>query len=682
MFGIRREEIGKERSINLRPFALGAAALSCGAGFCYAALFCGVHFLWSLLFLLPLSLLLLFTRPFRRAAFYAFLALALLGVGMGGFALRMEGYAVQTFRAGEYSVVGTVSELTRTEEGYARVLLTDVTADGRELDGNATVYFYVPLQNGEEGMKVAFTGKLTPAGSAVRYGSFRADMVLSNIKYTATCSDSPLYAGDGGNLFTAVRTRLRTVLYDNLGEEEAGLAYALTTGNADGIGEGLLESVRYGGVAHIFAVSGLHIGIVFGSLSFLLQKLRAPRWLRLSFPLLCSFLFCGVCGFSASSLRAFFLCFAFSLCPLFGVRRDGIEGAGFACGVILFLDPVHLLSVGFQLSAAAYISIVALAPALQRLGAGITGRIPFLKKPLDSLAVTCAAQAGVLPVMLNAFGYVSVWGLLLNLVVLPLFSLGFPLLLAGILLSCLFPPAAPVLLFLPALGLRLFAVFFRFSDFSSPLLKGFSLSFAACVCFYLLLLVCSGGVNVRGGLRAPVACFLAAAVLVQAGLVNHIPSGVCRIAQMCYYGDYCCALVQTADMDVLIVNGETSSSRLQTFLFLHGAKPDAVVIAAENANAVAGSLLFTSFETVYVPAGVDVALQNRGTVSSDSFSVDGAAYRFFADGSLSISYAGVTGAFGAVGSAASADASFSLFPAEGRDGLIFRIESGILSMSR
>lgn len=305
-----------------------------------------------------------------------------------------------------------------------------------------------------------------------------------------------------------------------------------------------------------------------------------------------------------------------------------------------------------------------------------------MKKPLSAIAFTCAVQIGVLPVMLNSFGYVSLWGLLLNLAVLPLFPVYFPVLLAGVLLACLLPFAAPAILFLPAIGLRIFAAFFRFTDFSSLLLKGFSLSFAACVCFYLFLLFLSGRINAKDALLPPVACFLAAAVFVQASLVNCIPPRTCRIAQMCYYDDYCCALVQTENADVLIVNGQTSSSRLQTFLFLHGAKPDAVIIVAENANAVAGSLLFTEFETVYVPSDVRVELQLRRTVSADTFVIDGAAYRFFADSSLSVSYAGITGAFGPIGATAAADSDFSLFSAEGRDGLIFRIESGILSVSR
>lgn len=684
MFGTRREEIEKEKHINLRPFALSAAALAAGAGFCYAALYCGVHFLWSLLFFIPLVLWVLFARRGKRirAIAYAFLCLALLGVGMGGFALRMEAYSAQTFREGEYAFVGTISELTATQEGYTRVLLTDITADGRALDGNATVYFYAYLKNGEEGMKVAFTGKLSPAGSALRYGSFRADMVLSDIKYTATCSAAPVYVGDGGNIFTSVRTRIRSVLYASLNEEEAALAYALTTGNTDGIEEGLMESVRYGGVAHIFAVSGLHIGIVYGALALLFKKLRAPRWLRLPIPLVAAFLFCGVCGFSASALRAFLICLAFAFCPVFGVRRDGIEGAGFACAIILLLNPVHLLSVGFQLSMAAYLSIVALAPAFERGTAGILRKAPVLKKPLSALAVGCAVQLGMLPVMLNSFGYVSVWGLLLNLAVLPLFSLFFPILLAAVMLSCLFPVAAPVFLFLPGKGLALFAAVFRFIDFSSLLLKGFVLSFAACVCFYLLLFLWSGRINVREGMLSPLACFLAAAVVVQAVLVNYIPPQTCRVVQMCYYDDYCCALVQTENADVLIVNGRVDSSRLQTFLFRHGAAPDAVVITAENANAVAGSLLFTPFETAYVPADVTLELRTRRTVSADAFSVDGADYRFHADGSVSVVFGDITGGFGPIGSSAAAKADFTLFPAEGRDGLIFRMESGILSVNR
>ncbi len=149
MFRVHKEGDTEEDFVNLRPFAVGAAALATGAGFCYAALFCGVHFLYALLFLLPLGMILVFARRKRRAAVYVFLFLALFGVGMGGLALRMESYGAQQFREGEYALSGEISELTETEDGYARVLLTDVSADGRELDGNVTVYFYASLKNGE-----------------------------------------------------------------------------------------------------------------------------------------------------------------------------------------------------------------------------------------------------------------------------------------------------------------------------------------------------------------------------------------------------------------------------------------------------------------------------------------------------------------------------------------------------
>ena len=677
MFRVHKEGDTEEDFVNLRPFAVGAAALATGAGFCYAALFCGVHFLYALLFLLPLGMILVFARRKRRAAVYVFLFLALFGVGMGGLALRMESYGAQQFREGEYALSGEISELTETEDGYARVLLTDVSADGRELDGNVTVYFYASLKNGEEGMRISFTGDLSPAGSALRYGVFRADMVLGNIKYTATCSASPVYEGAGGDLFTAVRTGIRGALYGSLPEEEAALAYALTTGYTDGIEEGLMESVRYGGVAHVFAVSGMHIGVFYGALAFLLKKMRAPKWLSVPLPLVAAFLFCGVCGFSSSAMRAFMTCAATAVCTLIGIRRDGIEAAGFACGVILLADPVYLLSLGFQLSAAAYIAIVALAPAAEKCFSPLSRRVPLLRKPLSAVAVMLAVQLCLLPVMLNAFGYVSVWGILLNLAALPLFTFYFPFLLAGVLLACLFPAAASVILFLPAAALSLFALFFRAADFSSLLVKGFSFGFAAAVAFYLLLLLWSGRVNARGQTASALACFLAAFVFVSGLLTNYVPPQTCRVVQMCYYGDYCCALVQTENADVLLVNGEVSSSRLQTFLFLHGAAPDAVVILSDTANAVAGSLLFTDFRVAYVPSDVTLSLRDRETVSADAFSVDGVDYVFRPSGQLFLSYAGVTGVFN--GTAASAD--FSLFAAEPRDGLIFTIERGILSVS-
>ncbi|MBQ9081703.1 MAG: hypothetical protein IJY26_03620, partial [Clostridia bacterium] len=83
--------------INLRPLALSAAALATGAGFCYASLFHGVSLLFALLTLIPFAVYVIVAKKKVKAMLCFFLALTFLGLGMGGFALRIESYHSQAF---------------------------------------------------------------------------------------------------------------------------------------------------------------------------------------------------------------------------------------------------------------------------------------------------------------------------------------------------------------------------------------------------------------------------------------------------------------------------------------------------------------------------------------------------------------------------------------------------------
>ncbi len=594
--------------------------------------------------------------------------------------MRIESYHAQTLAAGEYTLTGEIEECT-VGETYCRLTLKEVTADKKELDGKVSATLYIDGSQAKEGMIIRFRARVEPMGKAYRYNAFRADMVLGNIKYSAFSSATPVIENYAKNLFTFARNRVKEVLYDNLSAEQASLAYALTTGNTQGIEEGLLTSVRYGGVAHLFAVSGLHIGVVYAALAFLCKKLKTPKIVQALLPIAFTFLFSGVCGFSASSLRAFFICAAVAVCSLLGLRADGVEGAAFACGLILLLNPVYLFSLGFQLSAAAYTAIVLFSPALQRLFAPVYRKYSRLKTPLQSLAVMLSVQFFLFPVMLNAFGYVSVWGLLLNLLMIPLFSLYFPLLLAGVLLSCLFPTAAFVILFLPAAALSVFAAFFYAVDFSALIIKGFSLGMVGLFSFFALLLSLSGRLNIKGKSNAffsPISCFLAALVAFDVFAFSLLPADDCRVIQSTYYDDFCCALMQTEEADILLINGKINAARVQTLLYRHGARLNAVIVAAENKTTAVNSVLGLPFETLYINGEENLHLRTKQVVTQRDFSLGGIRFSFADTDTVVFTYQGVKGVFNGTGYAA----DFTLFSEEARDGLIFRINRGILSVSR
>ena len=658
--------------INLRPLALSAAALATGAGFCYASLFHGVSLLFALLTLIPFAVYVIVAKKKVKAMLCFFLALTFLGLGMGGFALRIESYHSQAFSEGEYVLTGEIAHFTEGEN-FAKLVLKDVSVDGESLDGNVQANLYLPYRQGKEGMKIRFTATLKPLGSAYRYHVFHAERVLENIKYTATLQEIPVVIGEGSNPFTLVRNQIKAVLYDNLSKDQASVAYAMTTGNSDGIEEGLLTSVRYGGVAHLFAVSGSHIGIVYGALSYLFKRLKTPKAVSILLSLTAAFLFSGVCGFSPSSLRAFFICFTQAVCSLLSVRADGMEGAGFSCGMILLLNPVYLFSIGFQLSMAAYIAIVTLAPSLQRLCKPVYAKIPFLKEPVNSVLIMFSVQLFLFPVMLNAFGYVSVWGLLLNLFILPLFSLYFPILLTGVLLSCIFPAAAFIILFLPGGILSLFIEFFAAVDFSTLLVQGFFFGTIAVVAFYSILLLLSGRINIKIRQTMPLACLLSFIIFADVFLGGFSLPVECRITQNCYYDNFCCALIETKEANVLLVNQKANFSRVQNFLFSQGKDLDAIIISAEDVNACANSVLALPVQKIYVRSGETLEVRTKEVVAEDAFSIGGVQYNFKRDNALSFAFGGYTGVFNATAHGE----DFSLFPSEERDGLIFTINRGI-----
>lgn len=667
----------KGRTVNLRPLCTAAIALMTGCGFAYAAKFCGVPFYFA--FFLPLLFLiaLFFVRDKARVALCFFLALVFTGTGILTFSLRLDVYAVQAVESGEKTVEGVVEEVVEGD-GYLRLTLTEATADGEETEGKVLLTVYREGVSAEAGVRISVRADFFAMGSPYAYRTFYADRVEKNIRYRAVAKDAPVVTGTGGDFFLSVRERIRKTLNGGLKKEQAALAYALTTGRTEAMDEGILFSARYGGVAHLFAVSGLHIGAAYLALRFLLKKAKIPQVAATAVSLTVLFFFCGICGFSSSALRAFLLCLSGAVCDFFFRFGDALEKTAFCALVLLLTDPVRLFTAGFQLSMAAYAGLVALSPRVQsllsRLSFGSDRFFP-VRKLLGVLAGTLSVQAAISPVMLVRFSYVSVGGLFLNLLVLPLFSLFFPILLASVFLSCLIPVAAPVLLFLPSGGLWLFTSFFAAFDFSGLLFCGVSLPFFVLAAYVGLLVLFSGRVRLCRKLSVPLAC-LFSAIVVRA-LFPFSVADDCRVSSICSYDGFCASCVRTAEGSVLLVNGAPSYSLVQTAAFRSGGKFEAVVLTGNKIAAAANAVLPLSFSTLYLPAGEDVVTGVKKVVRKNAFSLCGVEYVYSKDGALELTFQGVSGTFGAEGYG-----DFSVFSQEGRDGLIFTINRGILSVER
>ncbi len=171
------------------------------------------------------------------------------------------------------------------------------------------------------------------------------------------------------------------------------------------------------GSLHIFAISGLHVGIVGLLLTIVLKSLGVPRdwfgvWLV---PLL--FLYVAATGMKASALRAMVMAGVFLLAPLFRRKPDIPSSVAFAAILLLVLKPQELQSVGFIFSFVVVAFIVMVYAAIPRtvLKGG------WIKTYGLSLAITSlAASLASMPITAYYFGRCSPVALVGNLVVVPL----------------------------------------------------------------------------------------------------------------------------------------------------------------------------------------------------------------------------------------------------------------------
>jgi len=190
----------------------------------------------------------------------------------------------------------------------------------------------------------------------------------------------------------------------------AALVQGLTLGDADSLDPASVERFRSAGLAHLLAVSGTNVAIVLGTVAVAARRL--PHKLRITAGGATLVLFVVVVGPDPSVLRAAAMG-GIGLIAL-GLNRtsEPLYALGLALVVLLGARPALVNSVGLQLSAAATAGIVLWSGSLARL-------LPLPGLLSVPLAVTLAAQAGVAPVLIGAFGELSVIAPVANLLAVP-----------------------------------------------------------------------------------------------------------------------------------------------------------------------------------------------------------------------------------------------------------------------
>ena len=208
--------------------------------------------------------------------------------------------------------------------------------------------------------------------------------------------------------------QLRETLVKNakslLPSPQAGLLLGMTIGVKEEISYKYNQVLKKVGIVHVVVVSGQNLTLVAGFILNLASVLGRKKTILLSMGVICFYL--CLTGFQIPVIRAAIMFGMTSLGKLFGREGDDLRILVATALSMLIYNPLWLISISFQLSFAATIGVVVLAPRLIE-------SVKILPQGLkEDLLVTIAAQVLTAPIIAYHFSQFSIAGFFVNTLVL------------------------------------------------------------------------------------------------------------------------------------------------------------------------------------------------------------------------------------------------------------------------
>ena len=298
-------------------------------------------------------------------------------------------------------------------------------------------------------------GTLKNFAAASNPGEFDQKKYYRELKfyYQLYADQIEVVSGHSNTLFTKldeIRLRLSTSIESGLPDKQAGIMKAVLLGQKTELPSDIKQLYQQNGIGHLLAISGLHVTIFCFGIFRLLLICRLPR--RISILATISFLISYglMTGFSISTSRAVIMMLLLFAADLLHRSYDLLSSLAISACIITLQNPYAVYSCSFLLSYFAVLGIAAILPALQMIIVGDSEKRRaklrkkrrwirekqqgtlldkcqcklslLLKKTAQSLLASAAIQLTTLPIVLFFFYEIPVYGIFLNLLVLPLVS--------------------------------------------------------------------------------------------------------------------------------------------------------------------------------------------------------------------------------------------------------------------
>jgi len=233
------------------------------------------------------------------------------------------------------------------------------------------------------------------------------------------------------------RYRLAARILERAPPETAGLQTALLTGIRSWVPDDQTDSLRAAGLAHILAISGLHMGLVAGSIYalVLMAFVRLSKWARrydmrkpaAFIGILTATAYLVLSGASVATQRAYIMAVIIFAALIFDRQAISIRSVAVAAFITLWLHPEVLVSPGFQMSFSAVLALVVVyrewdkRRVFRRRGNWIGRAFDNFKALSVTSLVAGTATSGFAVLHFNR---IATYGFFGNLLAMPIFTYG------------------------------------------------------------------------------------------------------------------------------------------------------------------------------------------------------------------------------------------------------------------
>lgn len=373
----------------------------------------------------------------------------LFAVGFGLAAWRSHSVAAPKLGWHYYGAVeGRIVHLDRSASNVIRVTLADPTLERvAPKDTPARVrlalHSKVPGTSLTPGARIMLTGHLSPPGGPVEPGGFDFQRkawfsALGGVGYTRAppMLAKPPRDGDWADRIFSWRMGVADWLRGAIPGQRGAFAAAILAGDRSAIDPARLQDLRRSNLAHLLAISGLHMGLLTGFVFAVVRLTLAavpPLALRLPGKKIAAVvaLFAGAAylalsGANIATQRAFVMVAVMLVAVLFDRAAITLRAVAIAATILLVFRPESLTEPGFQMSFAATTALVATFEWLNRTELWHSlqaGRAKQIAPALSLFVASFVAAAATAPISAYHFNTVAQYGLIANLASVPVMSL-------------------------------------------------------------------------------------------------------------------------------------------------------------------------------------------------------------------------------------------------------------------